>query len=170
MAPRFEHAAVRVAPPKGARESVRGARMATRKRKRIAVAIFSQTGRLSQALSELSALDLPEYALFLLFGSQKDGLGESFDSVSYAPVLYLPSETVRNKFRWRGAPASTVRERLIDLAGWMEPRMAATLGKHIADGACLLFAIADTPEDEQAICAVLIEYSLDQVQAHDFWL
>jgi len=150
--------------------------MSTRSRTRVAVGVFNRKDTLGQALDELALLGLPKDSLMLLFeGRALDGAltkrsgDRRLDGVP-APLLFMRGANGDAAFRRLAGRATALQKRIIDFAGWIEPRMAAALGKHVDEGACLLLGIASTPEEEQAICGVLIEHSLGQVQVHDLWL
>lgn len=150
--------------------------MNTRKRTRIAVGVFDRIDTLGPALEDLDALGLSKDTLILLFepsaleGALAAGKGRHVDDLPFLPVLFMRGVDGHSGFKRLSGRATRVEKRIIDLAGWIEPRMAAVLGKHVSEGACLLFALAATSEDEQAICGILIRYSLGQVQVHDLWL
>lgn len=146
------------------------------KRLRIAIGVFDRIDDLNAALGGLSAHEIPETSIVLLCASEaREGDANPAGNPGRIGALAKSSAVfVRKGDRVERANSdpepcgSPPLEEIVHMERWIEPRMAARLEDQLSAAACLLFGIAEAPEQELAICDVLIKHSVDQVQVHDF--
>lgn len=145
-------------------------------RLRIAIGVFDRIENLDAALSELSKRKIPETSMALLCtsGTREDETNAAGGSSQLGAIAKSSALFVRKGDRVERANIgpqphdSTPLETIVRLERWIEPRLVASLESQLLDSTCLLFGIAETPEQERAICDVLIRHSVGQVQVHDF--
>lgn len=146
------------------------------KRLRVAVGVFDRVGLLAASLRELSERNIPASSLVLLCPSRvlEDKADPAQGGAEISTLAKSSALFVRKGneiLRANAGPESgdlAPHEEIVHLERWIEPRMAARLTELLSHSTSLLFGIAQTPEQEQAICDVLIKHSVGQVQVHDF--
>lgn len=156
--------------------------MNEKQKNRVAIGAFDRLDSLSKVLEALDPQKAEEVQAVLIVGqnSLEDELRQALEAGSlsssegWPTVVFCGAESPADqKFSGasiKGASISRECERIVEFEQWIAPTMANRLNQQLTNGACLLFAIVDTPDQEQQVCGVLFEHSINQVQVHDFSL
>ncbi len=150
-----------------------------KKQSRVAIGTFDRIDSLSTAVKELSLQKSADLQIVLI--ADQDCLNNAFRAALGAqdmvqgekwPALVFWDADIPTDQQVAvagvGGSGSTERTQIIDFEQWIAPAMAARLKRQLENGACLLFAVVETPDQEQKVCGVLFEHSIGQVQVHDF--
>lgn len=140
-------------------------------RTRLAIGVFDGLEDLKLALDELAANGAPEGAFLLLaepgaLHGEPDG-AKTFERIS--SLAKWPTVVIRKRGEVNGGrgPLAPELQRIIDFGQWIEPATAVTLNREAKNGACLMFAIVSSPEQEREVCVTLMRHCVGQLHVHD---